>query len=326
MNIAPSFPSSSEPRPHLLDTRLFPREARIKAFADHVHKGPRSLKRKLSFFPLSDQNENVIVDDRLVAENCYVSRLNTSGFKANVEDPPGPGASFEAVTVGLMERGAGETRASTGDFKLKPGDIFLHATTNFETSFAESRVLRLVFPAGSLLKLFRQKGEFLVVSGSDQVAPLLKTAVGELERLLRGETEGSVPLMSRIAVQLASQVLEDHIAHTEVSGHDIIRGRAIEYILDNLTRVDLSVDELMAYLGVSRSTLYRAFESLGGVSGYITFLRIEKARALIGNGTADTAGLSAIAYSCGFVDSNAMNRAFKRNYGISPTRYQNDQI
>lgn len=314
------IPSNTAFQSELIDTRQFPTAARMEKFEEHVRGGARQLKRRLSFHSLGDTNENVIIDERLKGTDCYLTRLESSGYRVTDENPQRHDARPDSITVGVIERGMSEARTSNGSFKVREGDIYLHATTNFETAIAQSHVVRLVFPSASLKEMFRRSGEFVVLRESDPMAPVLKSAISGLEALLRGTATGSVDLMSKAAVQLASQVLQHDIMHSEVSGYDHIRRRAAEYIHDNLAVLDLNISDLADYVGTSRATLYRAFEGLGGVAGYITFVRLEKARALIGLGTLDKGGLSAIAYMCGFSSPVQLSRAFKRVYGISPTQ------
>ncbi|WP_245329086.1 helix-turn-helix transcriptional regulator [Bradyrhizobium centrolobii] len=69
-------------------------------------------------------------------------------------------------------------------------------------------------------------------------------------------------------------------------------------------------------LRISRSNLYRAFESVGGVAGYIQRKRLRAAHAEL-VGSADRQ-VQEIAYRHGFKLASDFARAFRREFGVSP--------
>jgi AraC-like DNA-binding protein len=83
----------------------------------------------------------------------------------------------------------------------------------------------------------------------------------------------------------------------------------------------LTVPSLCASLRMSRSALYRIFESDGGVEAYIRTQRLEKVRAAL----ADPAGnvrIGELAYRWGFSDASHMTRQFREAYGCTPSAYR----
>ena len=97
-----------------------------------------------------------------------------------------------------------------------------------------------------------------------------------------------------------------------------LRSSAAQMIDENLLSADLSIESLVSNLGVSRSTLFRAFAATGGVLLHIRSARLERARlALIArSGHRPTVG--EIAHMHGFVSESHFNRAFKKQFGIAP--------
>ena len=309
--------------PISFDARLFPRKARLDSFEQHVRGSPRKLKKRLSYRELGAGNENINVDRRMSGHHCYLTSLQSSGYTVTIEDVPALDARFDAVTVAWLISGHAEATTLHDRVKLSAGDIYLHATSNFETTFAETDVIRLVFPAGPLKELFRRSGEFAVVRDHEPVSQVLKASISGLENALDQDADAT-KIMSALAVRIASKVLEDHIHRSAISGHDIVRERAREYIHDNIASPNLGVTEIAAYVGASRATLYRTFESLGGIRHYITLVRVEMARSILGAGQPDRNGIAQVAFACGFSSSNQMIRAFKQHLGISPTAFGSD--
>ena len=97
--------------------------------------------------------------------------------------------------------------------------------------------------------------------------------------------------------------------------------RAKHLIGQNLGSQDLSVKQLCRELHVSRSVLYRVFEPLGGVAGYIRTKRLEAARDHLGD-IAMRDSVAGIADRVGFTDPAHFSRAFRAQFGSSPREYR----
>lgn len=86
-----------------------------------------------------------------------------------------------------------------------------------------------------------------------------------------------------------------------------------------LTDPELSPQTLLDEFGIARSTLYRLFEPLGGVSAYITARRLHYAFRLMADPRQSRQRISQLALKLGFSHSSAFTRAFKELFGVSPT-------
>ncbi|CAH1688690.1 HTH-type transcriptional activator RhaS [Hyphomicrobiales bacterium] len=81
---------------------------------------------------------------------------------------------------------------------------------------------------------------------------------------------------------------------------------------------DLSPGSLSEELFVSRSRLYRAFEAFGGVSVYIRRQRLLRTREALADAS-DTRSILRIAEQWGFADASVFSRAFRSEFGVSPS-------
>lgn len=88
-------------------------------------------------------------------------------------------------------------------------------------------------------------------------------------------------------------------------------------VLSNIDNENFSVEELARESGLSRSMLNRKLQKLTGTSPkeYITGIRLEKARELLGN---ELATVSEVAYQVGFKDPSYFIKVFKKHYNLSP--------
>lgn len=104
------------------------------------------------------------------------------------------------------------------------------------------------------------------------------------------------------------------------SGQELYFMQAVSYLRHNFS-YPVRIEQLARQIGVSRSYLYKAFWNCGGKSirQYLRDLRLEEACRLL----ADTRrAVTDIAYSCGFPDSPAFCRVFRKVYGATPLQYR----
>ena len=101
--------------------------------------------------------------------------------------------------------------------------------------------------------------------------------------------------------------------------------RAKQFIRDNLLQPRLDTRELCRYLGMSRSSLYRLFEPLGGVARYIRSARLLDAHRALSTAS-DTRPVYAIARERGFDDPSEFSRAFKHQFGYSPSEARSEWV
>ena len=90
------------------------------------------------------------------------------------------------------------------------------------------------------------------------------------------------------------------------------------YIDQNLKSPGLDADKLAAVFGLSRASLYRLFEPVGGVGTYIRSARLARAHQEITAPQNANFRPGHIALRLGFPSATAFGRLFRETYGISP--------
>lgn len=90
------------------------------------------------------------------------------------------------------------------------------------------------------------------------------------------------------------------------------------HIEASLADPGLTLDRITREFHLSRATLVRMFEPLGGLSGYIRERRMFRCFADITSPAHAHRPISDIAYSWGFGNEAAFSRAFRRMFGMSP--------
>ena len=98
--------------------------------------------------------------------------------------------------------------------------------------------------------------------------------------------------------------------------------RAQRIVRQHMLSSDFGPEQLCRLLAVSRSKLYRLFESSGGVANFVNSERLNYAHERL----ADPRGLSTInkiGADVGFCDHSTFSRVFKRKFGYSPSEARN---
>jgi len=101
--------------------------------------------------------------------------------------------------------------------------------------------------------------------------------------------------------------------------------KAIQHIKDNLENVDFSVEHLADKMCLSLSQLHRKLQALldQAPGQLIRNIRLQRAAELIKQ---NAGSLADICYRTGFSDQTYFSRAFKNQFGCSPSAYKKDNL
>ncbi|MDE6696277.1 MAG: response regulator [Muribaculaceae bacterium] len=100
--------------------------------------------------------------------------------------------------------------------------------------------------------------------------------------------------------------------------------KAMKYVSKNISKSELSVEELSDVLGMSRVSLYKKIKQITGKSPieFIRIIRLKRAAQLLRESQLN---VSEIAYQTGFNNPKVFSRYFKEEFGILPSAYQNQE-
>lgn len=156
---------------------------------------------------------------------------------------------------------------------------------------------------------------------STPLGGLLAEYLRLLERQLPGLTdEDAHRLPQAVAAMVAACVAPSAdrmaTAHRQISV--TLKDKARRCILRNLRSNNLGPGMLCRELGMSRSSLYRLLEADGGVARYIQRHRLAESFAQLSD-PSNTKPIVAIADELGIQDPSSFSRAFRLQFGVSPT-------
>jgi AraC-like DNA-binding protein len=101
--------------------------------------------------------------------------------------------------------------------------------------------------------------------------------------------------------------------------------QACRYIELHLKDADLGTLPICAAMKISRATLYRLFESYGGVANHIKERRLIRIHGLL-TAPDQRRSLALIADDHGFKDASHFSRAFRRHFGYTPSEAPAHQV
>jgi AraC family transcriptional regulator len=153
----------------------------------------------------------------------------------------------------------------------------------------------------------------------------------QLARAIYGECSGGAP-QGVLYAETAATMLAMHLARTLSAearpAEDLRRGglppvllqRACDYMTSRLGE-EVSLREIAAIAGLSAGHFSIAFKQSLGIapSAWLRRRRIERAKALLRDGALD---LTEIALIFGYANQSALGVAFKRETGLTPTRWR----
>ena len=101
--------------------------------------------------------------------------------------------------------------------------------------------------------------------------------------------------------------------------------RALDYVRDHYEDKDLSIESICDYLNVSAAYFSTVFKRETGKTfiNYLTDFRMEKAVRMLLEKNEKT---YVIAQAVGYSDPNYFSYAFKKKYGMSPSKYRTAQL
>ncbi len=148
------------------------------------------------------------------------------------------------------------------------------------------------------------------------LAQHLVALVAASPRLARPESAA----LNEATVHLLAATLAPSLSTLGQARSDIaptLLRQASRYIDLHLDEEDLDAARLCRFFGVSRSSMYRLFEPLGGVANYIRERRLTRACEVLAGG-ASHAPIAAVAHTFGFRTASQFSRAFRARFGYSP--------
>jgi AraC-like DNA-binding protein len=150
---------------------------------------------------------------------------------------------------------------------------------------------------------------------------LLGDYVLALERRLPTLTTDQLPQLAQAVGAMVSAAIAPSPDRLDSARRQIDLGRLERVrvvVRKNLRSPSLGPAALCRAVGISRSQLYRLLEDVGGVARYIQSQRLQEAHAMLSD-TRASKPVSVVSEELCFADASTFSRAFRREFGCSPS-------
>ncbi|WP_433299446.1 helix-turn-helix domain-containing protein [Pseudonocardia sp. CA-142604] len=165
----------------------------------------------------------------------------------------------------------------------------------------------------------------------DPAAPAMQTLGAYLGRLFTVADRLTAPQRldaGHAAIDLLAMALRDVVPSVPGSAGsaEVLLEMMLVHVREHLADPHLSVGELARRHRVSVNHLYTLFERIGTTPGvYLREQRLVAARAMLSDPRYTWLGTSDIAAAVGFVEPKTFLRAFRRQYGTTPSSWRREQ-
>jgi AraC-like DNA-binding protein len=240
------------------------------------------------------------------------------------------GNGLDHYLVQCYTEGGYAGQAGDEDVLLRPGDIcILDLAQTLRTQNPRSHLYSLVIPRdvldAALGRARPRHGEML--RRESGAAQLLKEHLRTLGQCLTGMAASEAPMLSEATVGMVAACFRptaEARARAEAPLASATLSRIKRHIEARLDAPDLSPASLAAAFRVSRTTLYRMFEPLGGVNAFIQARRLARAQLALLLPANKDRQIHEIAFDCGFASEAHFSRRFRAAYGVTPTAWRRE--
>lgn len=259
-------------------------------------------------------------------ENAGLSVYNTGYEQCENGHSWGP-ARRDYYLIHYVISGQGTLRCNQQTYPVKAGQLFLTYPSEVASYQADSKepwqYCWVGFNGTDARRLVKLAGfsHKMPVLNSDDIQ---QTA----ERLRRiadasGNTAADDAEMAGCLYLFLAHLIRMNRQRPVGDTHQTYVANALRYIQYNYAN-DIGVTDIAAYVGISRSQLYRAFLQDFGVSphNYLQTYRINEACSLLHD---PTYSVAEVAGSVGFNDPLYFSRVFKSIKGTTPSEYQKNK-
>ena len=235
-------------------------------------------------------------------------------------------ASEDIFLLSIQVAGSGRLVQDDKTAHLKPGDLALYDSTRpyqllFDQHF-EQYVLSL---PGSLLRKRLNNAQDMTASkiatAQSGTARLLSHMVTELmESPPTGGPIVDVSLADSLVGILVATLAENlGSLNLKNDAGTVRRDRIKAYVMANLRDHELSIGKIAQTLGMTASTLHRAWEQEpDSLSNWIWSMRLKGAEQDLRRLACSSKTITEIAYHWGFSSSAHFSRTFRQHFGVPP--------
>ena len=231
-------------------------------------------------------------------------------------------SGLDSLTI-IFDRGGFVGETDGRGVRSRPGTVLFRDTVRPSvTHWNHIDIIKLDLPRETAPTWMLGGGFHGLSLGDDTAAGRL--IAGHLTTLVEvadglNAAEGAAAIETTLA--LSERLLGKAVTLTPpqaAAAYRTVRRLAVDAIDRRLFDPALTVEGVARETGVSRATLYRAFDSTGGVRACIQARRLDRALGALAARRGRTPSISDIAHAHGFASDAHFSRAFRNRFGQAP--------
>ncbi|MGV0908545.1 helix-turn-helix domain-containing protein [Martelella sp. FOR1707] len=226
--------------------------------------------------------------------------------------------------VQIFRTGRCHARSPGGDITLDAGDICIFDNTEpLDTINEDFDLMALAIPRSRLAPLLHDPDgqHYRRVRGDIPLARLFRSHVMDVYRMAPTMNAEDGPQVFSALVHFLAAVINggrDLTGDQKTLLRKSLMQEVRQHIDNNLDSDKLTVEDISARFGMSRSRLYAHFEPHGGVAAFVRQRRLASAYQKLTDPLAPQPKINIVATSVGFQSESAFIKAFRRQYGMTP--------
>lgn len=183
----------------------------------------------------------------------------------------------------------------------------------------------LWIPRARILASFREENALhgLVIKGTSPAGAMIGANLLLLSKHIEKVTCVEMDALANGVLELTARAIAPTLEKADLSAPTSQLASFVtirRYIDRNLTSAVLDADAIAKSFGLSRASLYRIFEPVGGIANYIRKARLNRAYQEVTSLELSDRRIGQIAFNLGFRNIPAFNRLFHKVYGLSPSK------
>ena len=235
------------------------------------------------------------------------------------------------IKIGLQLSGYSVISQDDRDAALAPGDFAIYDTTRpYTLDFDSAFAMFVVMVPAELLRIDRRTLSTVTASrfsGRRGLGAVTSSMLREMSRQLDEQPLASGLPLSDAVLDLITATVSERLepigGDDDASRRRVLHLQVEKFIADRLGDPTLTVSTIAGAHNVSVRYLQKLFEEHHTtVRGWIRARRLEQCRRDLGSTGLSRRSISTIGAGWGFTDAAAFARAFRAEFGVSPSEYR----
>lgn len=233
-------------------------------------------------------------------------------------------SGIDHYLIQVQHKGCSTGTMGRREVDVRSGDIcILDLAQTVHTVDCDIDTLTLCLPREMLAPLVAAPDEMhgLVLQSGSPVSSLLSAHIQSLYRAAKNLSSREALIVTKGTAAFVAGCLGPAINALDLVRPQMQASRMVavkRYIDEHLGDPELGAAQIAEAFGLSRPTLYRLFEPMGGVAAHILRRRLDRSLADL-TSSHRSRRIAEIAHRCGFRSEAAFSRAFRSAFGMTPS-------